>query len=468
VVTTEETRPELFLDQIYTKSAAHIQARFARPTRAFYQAFLLALILCLSPAKALAYLSPLVVLIWLIVAARKKTILNRALILLFLALIWIGLWRIFNNEFLLHSALLEIITYSSFVILAVIPTKLLKNPVLGRRIEQIVRWIILIEAGVGLVQVLHAYFQSGSFDMANGDAVAGTITLSLLPDGGLGNPMFAINMGFLLLFLLPSVILKRQGWLVVCFGALMLVLASVIHVLIFMAVSVGIAFVLYRPALPKRVSTILLFSALIVIVVTSYYLLSTNWSTLSTYYTGITNGESPRARAYKAAFGDMITEYPLMVSIGLGPGQFASRAGAIGTGYYFGGPYNPRPLPLLPTGMSPAMEKYMWDLWLESVYGSTHQPFSSWLAIYTEFGMICFLLICATVIWVLLTLLLRAKSKPQKWIAFSCSSSILFLFLLGFQDNYWEVPQAILLGVMLIKVMHGRMSATLENNYVRN
>lgn len=453
MITTGEIRPEIYVE----KSSAYLQTRSTRATRAYYYAFLLALIICLSPSKALAYLSPIVVLIWLIIATRKKTILNRSVLLLFLALIWIGLWQIFNREFLLHSALLEIITYSSFVVLAATPLKLLKNPFLGERVEQIVRWTVLIQAITGFVQAFAGYFRSGSFDLNNGDAVAGTITLSLFPDGGLGNPMFAINMGFLLLFLLPSVILKRQGWLVLAFGALTLVLASVMHVLIFLAISVGVAFIIYRPALPTRVSTVLLFGMLSLILATSSYVLSTNWSTFSTFYTGFINGQSPRAQIYKAAFGDMITEYPLIVSIGLGPGQFSSRAGAIGTGYYFGGPRNPRPLPLLPTEMSPAMQKYMWNLWLASTYGSTNQPFSSWLAIYTEFGIFCFLLICIAITVFLLKLLVLAKSKSQKWLAFVCGSSILFLFLLGFQDNYWEVPQAILVGVMLIQIMYARM-----------
>jgi hypothetical protein len=37
------------------------------------------------------------------------------------------------------------------------------------------------------------------------------------------------------------------------------------------------------------------------------------------------------------------------------------------------------------------------------------------------------------------------------------------LFFLGFQDVYWEVPQAILIGVLLLKLTHGRFLAVSRN-----
>ena len=36
-------------------------------------------------------------------------------------------------------------------------------------------------------------------------------------------------------------------------------------------------------------------------------------------------------------------------------------------------------------------------------------------------------------------------------------AGILFLALIGLQETYWEVPQAILIGLLLLKAMYARL-----------
>lgn len=61
----------------------------------------------------------------------------------------------------------------------------------------------------------------------------------------------------------------------------------------------------------------------------------------------------------------------------------------------------------------------------------------------------------------LISLLLVARRAashgPYQVEAWVFATGCIFLFLLGFQENYWEVTQAILPGVMLLKVLHGML-----------
>jgi hypothetical protein len=284
----------------------------------------------------------------------------------------------------------------------------------------------------------------------------------LLPTSSFSNPMFASNMTLMLIALLPYLCKRKMGFAPFVLGGIATIMASVVHTLIFAfaAFSISVFYVFPDSFIYKR--TLGLISAIAGMVVVAFLFLPQNLSNTLVFAQQLFQGESPKAIATTRALVDIPREYPLAPLFGLGPGQYGSRAGMIGTGMYFGGMENPRDISFLPSGMSVAFQHYFLNLWTLAAlqgydlrYGSTHQPYYSWLSLYAEFGIAPVLLVFALA----LVAISRARKNPpgltNRMQVFSFSMSILFLLFLGIQENYWEIPQAIFIGCMVIKVMSG-------------
>jgi hypothetical protein len=426
--------------------------------RAYYQAFIISLWICWSPVKILAYAAPLVALGWFILVTKSSIVLRNFLIWIFLFAGIICLHVIFNLNFVLFSGLLSLLTYSSFSFVFAIPASHLAEPKLLIRILETSQWVVLFESLLGILQAVYGFTKNRSFDVGNGDFVQGTINLSFTSGLAFSNPMYAVNIAFLLIGLFAFFLLEKKGMVPFIVGCIALVLASVVHVLVFLFSAILLVLLILRPTIRKNTASLVAISILLVFVpVLSFVILSSNFQSLSTIYEGTAQGSSPRVQVTERTFSTMPTQYPLMPFIGLGPGQFSSRAALIGTGFYFGGPKEPTPLPL-PKGMSKALETNLLDLWFiaasNKYYGSTQQPFYSWLSVYTEMGAPIFLMIPTLVLGLVLKVKSKVQTYQQEIMAIAFSIGIVFLFLLGLQENYWEVPQAIFLGCMLLKVLY--------------
>lgn len=430
--------------------------------KAYFWSFISAIVLCWSPSNLLAYLAPLVAIALFVLLSGSHTVLRNAILWLLAWGIIIAFYFLFTPGFVLHSAIFSIVTYSSFLIVLAIPSRFIANLNLMDRMMAWARWVVIIEALVGIAQGLYGFSRTGTFDTANGDYVEGTIHLALQPELSLSNPMFAINMAFLLLLILPDLILRRKGYIAVALGSLALILASVLHVIMMLAGAIVIVILLYWPVSLRRRMTYVGLVGIVVVTILAYFALEGNFGTASTFARQLLSGESYRTQAINRALVDMPEEYPLLPLVGLGPGQFSSRAGLIGTGLYFGGPVYARPVPFLPQGMSAALETYTFDLWLAYSReiasgfgaGSTHQPFLSWLSVYVEWGILVLAAILAFVIYLLMKVRLVVRTYPQRIIASCFGVGLLLVFMLGAQENYWEVPQAIFIGIMILKVQY--------------
>src|SRR5690606_23750128 len=180
----------------------------------------------------------------------------------------------------------------------------------------------------------------------------------------------------------------------------------------------------------------------------AWALLRTNLGHVPTFARVMLAGQYPRAVVVERMMTEAPDEYSMMPVLGLGPGQFGSRAALLGTGMYFGGVVNPRPLPLVPTGMSEPFRRYALDQWLAAsanpAFGSTHQPFFSWLSVYTEFGAVGFGALVVLVAGLLFRMKAAVRDDRDRIQAMAVGAGVIFLFLLGLQENYWEIPQAIL------------------------
>src|SRR5690606_33474715 len=153
-----------------------------------------------------------------------------------------------------------------------------------------------------------------------------------------------------------------------------LILASVVHVLLFLATALVIAYVVYRPRIGRRPVAVGAVLAIVGVSWMAWALLRTNLGHVPTFARVMLAGQYPRAVVVERMMTEAPDEYSMMPVLGLGPGQFGSRAALIGTGMYFGGVVNPRPLPLVPTGMSEPVRRHALD---QRLAASAHPPFGA-------------------------------------------------------------------------------------------
>ena len=425
--------------------------------RAYFGAFALALALCWSPLNLLGYLAPFAVLAWLIVGSNDGWLGARLLACLACLGLVIAARGLLQDDFVLHSAALSVLTLGTAIFIIAVPSSALSDGSTHERIMRLIPPFVLLQAALGLIQAFYGAATTGSFDVSNGDYVEGTIHPSLESERAFSNVMFASNMAFMLVGLVPGVLRSRRGWLALAVGALAFILASVLHVFLFLLLAAGMAYLLFRPRLPGGVIRVILILLAIGVPLFAYRVLARNFAIIPSVIAVF--GESPKARFTVRVVERLPESSPWAPMIGEGPGQLGSRASLIGTGLYFGTPKNPRDLPFLPEGMSKAFRTYAMDLWWEfsnnPYYGSTQQPFSSWLSLYAEWGILAVLFVIAATAYVLLRALRSAVNEEQRAVGFSFATGVLLLVLLGVQENYWEVPQAILIGVMLLKLQYG-------------
>ena len=430
----------------------------SRYARAYHEGLVIALLLSWSPSNLLAYGAPFLMLGWYIVRTRSKTVVRNLILVGMLWLAFILAHLPFIGDFAWVAALLTGLTYSAFIPILVIPTRFLVTDQLFPRIQRWAVGFVLLEGVWGITQALYGYAQAGTFDLANGDLVEGTIHPGLESETSFANPMFAANMAILLLVLLPTFITRRKYFVAIGIGAVSLILASVVHILLFLAVAGIVVGLLYGTQFLRRWSGWLFVMVALLAGLLATSLLSRNLNAISTFVSTTVRAETPRGVVVKRVFETMPQEYPLMPLFGLGPGQFSSRAALIVTGQYFANTELP-----LPVQMSEPMADYIWQDFLRAravrYYGSTQQPAFSLLSFYTEMGAIAFLLLVLLIMLLLLRIRRRARTYSEQVLAMALSIGILFIAFLGIQENYWEVPQAIFPALLILKAMYVHLLA---------
>jgi O-antigen ligase len=90
--------------------------------------------------------------------------------------------------------------------------------------------------------------------------------------------------------------------------------------------------------------------------------------------------------------------------------------------------------------------------------GSTQQPFSSFMSVYTELGFLGLACVLIAVMRILRRVQRAARNDEQQRLpALLFTAGVTFLVLLGLQENYWEAPQAIFIGLLLLKVLYANI-----------
>ncbi len=433
-----------------------------RPERAYYHAFLVAILLCWSPSKGAAYAAPFVGIGLYVVEARVLRPLAAVAAWIAAFALLAAVHAFLVPHFVWTSAGLAAITYGVVLILWAVPTRRVAGDGVVGRMATVLRWVIVLEGLLGIVQAVYGFGHTGSFDVANGDYVEGTISPGLGPSATFSNPMFAANMALALVLLVPLTRRPRH-WAALVVGGLALVLASVLHVLLVLGVGAVIATIVVPPrwrALSRRAALAVAGAVVFGLAVVGAFLAS-NVRTAPALARAFASGNSPRAQEVRLVLSEMPRAYRYQPFIGLGPGQFSSRAGLIGTGLYLGGIDHPDHLPLLPTGISGPQRRFLLGPWRRAAslphVSSFQEPFFSWQSVYTEFGWPGLVGVAAFVGWLLARVRGWRRRPGRRALGWAVAAGTLVLFLLGFTENYWEVPQAILIGAMLLKAEYAAM-----------
>lgn len=362
--------------------------------------------------------------------------------------------------------MLAFLTYGSFLPILAIPSRYLANSKLLRRMLGVVATVVVLEGLLGLVQVFYGTLQTGGFDLSNGDYAEGTIHPALISEWSFSNAMFATIMATSLAFLIGYYFIYGRGKWALIVGFSVLVLASVLHVLIFLLGAFLISFVLFRPKLTlrgRRLKGIYILAIVLVLIpVGAGYFLSSNVANLIPVAEHLLTQRFPKTAVMFRFYAEVPEDYAMAAPyIGLGPGQYASRASFMATGrYFFGGPTSSKRSKIPFTAMSAPFARHVEDLWLDAVtnpfYGSssTAKPQSSWNAVLSEFGLAGSVILLFILRAIMLRVKRRIRNETDRLWAFSFGISLAFIFLLGFQENYWEVTQSIFIALLLMKTTY--------------
>ena len=441
----------------------------------FTTLFSIALIAAFSPSKALG-------------AASGGLVVLAALLAL------AAVHRILDPTTHALGVLLHLVTHAHFALAAIIPDA----PPSRQDIKQLVRFatgMLLIQAPLGMLQAVVARSRSGTFDSANGDSVNGTIDVlvafgSSAPHGS--NVMFAIALLSLIIIVLGFGETRTQRT-VAALSLMTFILASVVHLQLFLFLaSIGllgcIGLLSVARAIRGRPFNMVGGTAVPLLLASTFaiaaILLPQNYGTFRNYVlpevdnltapapapAPAPGGESPSDRfgnhKLKVALitlWDLPTSHRYQPVIGVGAGQFNSRAGLIASGTYLEGLTIPEGM----RGVSSASETHFMPLWLGGRprwVGSAWFPFFSVQSLYAELGLLGLAGVGLAAFAVGRRVIRALPSAPLS--ASSVGVLLLFIFGIGMFENYWEWTQAIIVPFTFLWVMVGSPKALTDSRIV--
>ena len=324
-----------------------------------------------------------------------------------------------------------------------------------RALSYLILSFLLVQTVYGIWQAGVSFITYGYFDLSVGDYVRGTIEPGSGATVSGSNQMFAILLTSLLLFAIATQPphLSNGRLAIYALALVTWLTASVFHTFLFLGVAIVISFVilrrlhywrLSRPSWVRTLQTTIFLGGLCTAAAFITIFLPRNLSHLPYLLQESLNWQdgSHKAKATYNTLYNVPQENPWQPLIGLGLGQYASRAALIRTGEYLRGANLS-----LPVHVNPLTEKYILSLWRTFFQkypngGSTYFPYYSWLSLYGELGIVGLGFVgCWIVHWLFSWRRVQMPQFPQ----FPQMMIVLALYMafLGFQDNYWEFVQAV-------------------------
>jgi hypothetical protein len=445
--------------------------------KSYYEMFIMSLILSLSPSKLIGFIIPFICIFWFLVRSKSGVSFKRFVLINFAWCLLLIFYNLYSPQigldFNISNAFLSYLNYASALFILVFPSAIISQDYNFEKYARFSLYIMLIEGCIGILQrILVVVFRKYS----TGDVVEGTINpLSFMyGHSGFGNQFFAINMVFLLIFCFPYVYYKKRSWILFyLIGFIALVLASVGHVFYSLLMALLVTYLIFEGwnLLLNIKRFVMLLSMVSLMLFTLAKLDSGVFNASQRQLDMFITGETPKAKAVEVVFTKLVREYPTIHLVGLGPAQYSSRAGTIASGTYYNLSVYFLRIPFLDMGMTTPFKKYVLKTWLyvqtnlNSFGNSTmYRPFFSLLSVYVEFGGLTIMLLLLLIFQQLRLLKVNYRSlessggsKTVKLLALSCSTAILFLFFIGFYENYYETSQGIFSGILLILVMRAHV-----------
>jgi hypothetical protein len=433
----------------------------------YYWSFVVVSLICFSSFKILAYFAPLLFILMLLPFISWKKIIN--LLILGCAILVAGLfYSLASRDFIWQNYFLAVLTYSSFIPLVVLEPKKVWGDLLLKKMLKFLLVVFVIEGILGVAQGVYGFAQNHTFEVDNGDIVQGTIYPHFMPERAYANPMFTINMVLLLTsgVLLALQYHKKNILKYLLVGVMSIIMASTVHALLIFVVAalIGLAIVWSAVGLRDRSSRrkicYWLMLVITVLGIASYFI-GGNLKTLPGMIGAMGDSRTPKIAISRNILVDIPSEAPLARWLGLGPGQFISRAALIGSGYYIGGYNSGRTAPFIEPQTTITTERYLLPLmvkWAQIWSSSTLQPYCSLLSVVSECGLFGL----GLVVFLLLRLILRVyqavkRNKSLGLMATVFLCGLIFIFLLGIHDNYYEMPQAIFIGVLFLYAIYANI-----------
>lgn len=434
----------------------------------FIKLYIFALIICFSPSKALGALVPLIFIAGMLfyVGYRPNQHLLRYTIFFLLYNIGGILYYLLYDEFSFGNLYLFLISGSSLLILLYDFRGLVTDQVIYR-LTKYSLIIIVFEAIYGISQGITNALMKGTLDSDTGDYVRGTIEPYFFQFAGSGsNQMFALLVSTLLLFIFMT---KRYDQKSSTTNSLLLgmilfswIMASVMHSIIFLILAVFFAFIfkVFFGIKLKRLFIISrrwrMFIILFIVIFMTGILISLlqpkNLNNLDNYATQTLNisteSDSGKAIATYYSIFHLPHDEALQPFIGLGLGQYSSRAALIRSGKYLGSGA------IFPVYVNKYTDTYIISLlFRERSYsgGSTYFPFYSWLSLYGETGWLG-VFFAIGLLFVIAIKIIRHESVVFPYMQIGLLILIIYVALLGFQDNYWEWAQAIFPAFLILRL----------------
>ncbi len=426
----------------------------------FLIVFIFTLIVVWSPFKKVAYLLPFLSIWLLFILSGDFKVLVKGIAFPLAIILYGSLTILLLNTGILSNVCVFSITSSSFAFYYAINDKYCNQQQFYIKTSNILLGVILVEALLGIIQGGYGAFFAGTFDGGVGDHVEGSIAPALASSRSYSNPLFVTNICFSLLYVWPSIGRSPKKWAIVLLGILSIFLASVMHLLLFILLALVISKVLLEKGRVLNKSILTLLVVVLLAIISIYSITPKNIGNFSHKYELLQKSKSPKARVVQT----IATEFPkkniLTPVLGVGPGQFASRASHLSSGYLIGDI-----LDSLGPGSSEFFNQFMVPIIVfvnKNYYhaGSTENPFFSWGMVYSEFGFIGIMLVLLALKKGLSIRRYYNTSDPMiKSCVYVSTTMVIFLFLIGSQDSYWETPQAILLGLMLLHIIRSFITA---------
>ncbi len=309
-----------------------------------------------------------------------------------------------------------------------------KSQYISKKIIEFYIWLQLIVSGL---DSLYIFFKFKSFDLSSGDILAGTfrVPLTFRPDAS--NVIFTFSL--ILILLLYISYFKKISKLLLIFSIIIIFLSSVNHLILISLI--GLLFTLSKRNFIKVLLIFLFIIVLYKILQPANFNMILN--RMKIVFLSLGNLELFAEYSFKGKYilnflNDFKNNFFSFLTFGLGAGTYSSRAAM-----FFSGDYVNSFKFISITSLFENNTLYLWKNFLNSPswqQGSFNYPFFSIFSFIAELGLINTLLL-----FILFYKKLKFLKRKGVLSSKSFKFLIIFLFISGFVDNYYEYFQSFFL-----------------------